>query len=511
MLVLCGVLAAQSASASPETAGEVRLGYVYTDEVGNRSVYQPTYNLYEGAALSLRDFRRQFTSGVRLHADLENITLKNRRMNAGISRSGLFGLDLTGSQYRRTYNFAGDHSTRRDQAAGQVWIKPVNEIKIFGGYGLTNKEGNIVEWFDPGDLSIARATDYQQQQYHAGLQVNHRGSMVRTEYRVSDFADRLAVANDRQTTRFRVVAVTPLPRFRNIQLNGGYQHFRHAIDALATRTSVNTVWGGGTWYLPQGYSLKYDFIFDRANNTGDLVATDNITQAAYAGKVWPGVGGVTLGYQLKINDDYDDEAQTDGFISTGWVKPHRKLTFKGQFGVQREEIKDGATLTGNEDLTRYAFTAAYQFDPLTLRLKHENKKRENDDIGSTADFKRLSADLVLVHRTLGELAGSYALARGDYDNSSSDRFEFTDHMLSGSWLSPAYHGLRGGVEGTYYRSKRDLNVESFSLRLTGSYEFIAGYRLGAGYAAHNFDDLLVNDGYYTANIVEMYISKSLSF
>lgn len=509
ILLLIGMaLLGSMASAASNVEGEVKLGYIYIDETGNLSIYQPTYNLEDGVAVSLENLRYQSAGGLRLHADLTNITLDNRRFSGGLSRSGLLSLNVWGSQYRRTYDFAGHNATRRDQYGGQTWLKPLRFVKVYGGYALIKKEGRQVEWFDPGDIIIPRATDYRQHRYHAGMQLNHNGSMIQAEFRRHDFNDQLNGLNDRQTTRYKVVAVTPLPKFRNIQLNSGFQHFRNALDTSGRRTSANTVWGGGRLFLPDGYSVKYSFIFDRAENSGDIVATDNITQAVSAGKTWRGRGGLSFGYQYKINDDYYDEARTDGLLASGWVMPYPQLALQGRFGMQKEEIKDGATLTGNEDLTRYSFSATYRPKPFTLRVKHENRKRENDDIGSTVDFDRLSADLVFARDALGELTGSYALLQGEFHNSDS-QFEFTDHILSGSWRSPLYHRLQAGVEGTYYRSKRDLDVESFSLRLTGSYMFIEGYHLGASYAAHNFDDLLVYDGYYTANIVEIYLSKSL--
>lgn len=500
-----------SASAAPKVGGEVKLGYVYTDEKGNLGVYQPTYNLYDGVAVSVEGFRYQFANGIRLTADLKNITLDNRQFRAGVTRNGLFGLNLSGVQYRRTYNFAGRSSTRRDQFGGQVWLKPLRQVKLYGGYALTNKKGELVEWFNPGNLTTARATDYRHHRYHFGAQVNHLGGMVRAEYGQADFNDQLTGANDRQTRRYKVIAVTPLPKYRNVQLNGGFQHFENEIDTLERELSANTVWGGARLLINGGYSLKYSFIFDRAQNTGELVATDNITQAFYAGKTWVGRGAVTLGYRYKINDNYFDEAETRGYYATGWLRPISLLTLKGEFGSQKEEVLEGATLTGDEDLTRYSLAATYKCNRGgRLRLKYDNKQQKNSDIGSTADFRRLAADVVSPTCALGQVTGSYSLIQGDYQNRDSE-FEFTDHLLGGSWSSPVYHQLQVGIEGSYYRSQRDLDSESFSLRLTGHYAFIEGYRLEVTYAVHNFDDLLVYDGYYTANIVGIYLSKNLSF
>jgi hypothetical protein len=506
----CLVVWAGSISMASEMDGEVKLGYVITDETGNRGVYQPNFNLYEGVALSLTGFRYQFDNGFRARADLQNITLKNRNMRAGLSRSGLMGLDLAMSQYRRTYNFDGDRKTRRDRIGGQLWVMPIRYVKVFGGYTRVAKSGDIVELYNPGVTDAVRETDYTQNRYNVGAQALYRGSMVQVEYRASDFDDQLNGTNDRKTERYQVIAATPVPFYRNIRLNGGFQHYRNSIDPRARRLSANTVWGGGRLFIRGGYSVQYSFIFDRAENTGDLVATDNITQAVYAGKVWQGIGGVTAGYQYSVNDDYYDEAEANGFFASGWVTPHPAWNFKADFGTRKEEITSGTTLTGDQDFSRYSLTATYRHDPATVRVKFENRQRDHSDIGSSVDFRRVTSDIVYDRDIPGTVTGSYSFAQGEYENTGGE-FEFVDHVLHGSWLSPEYRRFQGEVTATYYRSKQDLDVESFSIGLTGRYTFIPGYRFEVTYSAHNFDDLLYWDRqYYTANIVEMNLIKSLS-
>jgi len=431
-------------------------------------------------------------------------------MRVGVSRSGLLGVDLAMNQYRRTYNFEGDQATRRDQVGGQLWVKPIRYVKVFGGYTRVAKSGDALELFEPGYSGGIRETDYTQNRYNVGVQAMHKGSMVQAEYRTSEFSDQLNDTDDRKTERYKVVAVTPVPFYRNIQLNGGFQHFRNAIDSRASRTSANTVWGGGRLFIRGGYSLQYSFVFDRAENSGDLVATDNITQAVYAGKVWRGIGGLTAGYQYSVNDDYYDEAEANGFFVSGWVTPHPAWNFKADFGTRKEEIKSGATLTGDEDFSRYSLTAAYRRDPATIRVKFEDRKRDNNDIGSSVDFQRITSEIVLIRDIPGEVTGLYSYSLGEYENTGGE-FEFVDHVLHGSWLIPEYRRLQGEVTGTYYRSKRDLDVESFSVGFTGRYTFVPGYRIEVAYSAHNFDDLRYWDRqYYTANIVEINLIKSLS-
>ena len=510
LIAALGVVFIRAGSATA-TDGSVKLGYTYTDEEGNLGVYQPTFNLYEGVAVSLEDFAHEFANGLRVRGSLHNITLNNRRANATVGTRNLFGVDLTGAQYRRTYSFAGDRSTRRDQWSGQGWVKPLPQVKLYGGYGLVSRKGTAVEWFEPGLFASPQAVqsiDYDQHRYHAGVQANHEGSMLQAEMRRSDYRDQRVAANDRQTTRYRVVSVTPLPRYRSLVLNAGFQHFRNEITDAGRKLSANTVWGGERLFLPAGFTAKYSFVFDRATNAGDRAATDDITNAVYLGKTWTRRAGVAIGFQRRQHDDIADEVQGNGYYAAGWVKPIAAWTVKGEFGAQQDEVKQGVTLTGDEDRSRIGLTSQYEHRLGSVRLRYENRQRTNDDIGTAVDFQRVSGEITVVEGIPGRLSGSYAVAFGDYETTDQG-FAFRDHILGGAWESPVFHKLQAEVDGTYYRSQRDLDVESFSLRTVARYWFREEYHLEIGYRAHNFDDLLARDRYYTANIVNVSIVKKL--
>ena len=141
-----------------------------------------------------------------------------------------------------------------------------------------------------------------------------------------------------------------------------------------------------------------------------------------------------------------------------------------------------------------------------------NRKTENDDIGSSAEFIRAAADLSLVLEKYGQLNASYAYHDGDFENSGG-AFRFREQVVSGDLLSAAYYNLRAGFGGTYMRSKRDLDVESFLVRLTGIYSFMDDYKVEVVYSAFNFDDLAdpspIYNRYYTANVVQVTLAKEL--
>ncbi len=497
-----------AAGAAAQLHGTAKLGYIYTDEEGNFAAYQPTYNLYDGVDLSLENFSYYGDQGLRVRGDARHLTLKNRNVRADASYRHMAGVNLSYAQYRRNYSFAGDHSVRRDRSAGSIWIKPHRYVKIYGGYGLTNREGELVELFDPGITVTPHEVDYQHQYFHAGTQVNYQGSMIQGEYRVGDFTNELRPGDDRQSTRFRAVAITPFPRYHRIQLQGGFQHFEHEIDSLGQKLTANTGWGGGRLQLPLHFAVRYSFIFDRAENTGDIVETDNIVQSVDVTKAWPGLAQVTVGYQHAINDDFFDEAQANSFFVTGSWKPSSVVSFKGVFGLRAEEIKEGATLLGDEDRTRYRLSMTYTRDGGTMRLWVEDKRRENADLGSEVEFRRVATDLTLSKWIPGEVVGSYAFSQGDYDN-VEDEFTFEDHLLTGRYEVPVIKQLSVYAGGTYYRSKRDLYVEHFSVLLGGTIHIIPDYGLEVNYAAHNFDDFRAFRRYYTANIVQIMLVKEL--
>ena len=503
--------AALSTAAAPAYDGTLRIGATIVDEEGSRGVNQPTYNLYEGVGLSLENFQYRLDNGLRFDASLKNVTMNNRNLNLGLSRSGLFGVSMHNDQYRRTYSFSGDRFTRRSRTSGNAWFKPHEYIKVYGGLGTVDKHGDMVELFDPAGFNSVNAVDYTHTYYHAGLALGHDRDRVTVEYRGSEFTDNLAGSmNDRSSRRFRVVASTVIPRLRNLALNGGFQHYENRLELREDTLTANTVWGGARYFHRGGWSLRYSFIWDRARRTGDLAATDNISHAVFGDKVWRGNAGLTVGYRYKINDDVLDELQTDSYLISGWLRPSAAMTLRAGYGTETSEVQSGATLTGNRDFTRAWGSIRYRYDYGTIRLKVEDKSIENDDIGSTADYVKVATDMSVDYARYGTLTAGYSYYNGKYDNTDGG-FRFEEHVVSGDFMSSTYHGLQAGIGGSYMRSRLDVDVESSTLRFKGVYTFAPTYQVEAVYSAHNFDDFGDLSGiysrYYTANVVEINLLK----
>jgi len=511
VVLLAATLVAAAVTAEPEMSGDVRVGWTFTDEEGNEGVYQPNYNLYDGPVVSLEDFSYRMDNGMRIFGDLRNITLNNRNLMAGATRAGLFGITVRHNKYRRTYSFDGDKFTRRASTFGDVWFKPAKFVKLFAGYSNIIKEGDRVDLFEQFGTVDVTAVDYTQNQFHFGTQLNYKRNYLKAEYRQTGFTDDIVQLNDRNARRMRVTAVGQIPQLPFLLFNGGFQNYERTIDLSDDTLSANTVWGGARYFDRSGFSVRYSFIWDRAERTGDVVATDNIRNAIYAGKVWRGVGGVTLGYRYALNDDFFDEESTTGYYVAGWYRPVERLKLEANFGMDETEVDEGRTLVGQESFIRNRFAASYKTDLGTVRGTYSLRKTENEDIGSEATYGKFSVDVYAEKFGYGRFFGSYSFLDGDYTNDGGV-FEFRDHVIDADLYTTYFSMFEVGMGGTYYKSQQDLDVESFSLRVSGIYHFMPKHRLEATYSAHNFDnfnDPLPYTEYYTANVVNVSIIHEL--
>ncbi|PKK84262.1 MAG: hypothetical protein CVT49_04655 [candidate division Zixibacteria bacterium HGW-Zixibacteria-1] len=511
LIVSCAFLLTAGTSVLADGGGRVTVGYTYIDEEGNQSVNHGTFNQYEGVGLSLEKFNYLFDSGLRLKADLNNLTLNNRNAVIGLERSGLFGFRAYNNQYRRVYNFEGDSFTRRHNTGGTVWFYPHRYIRLFGGGEYVGNSGKMLPLFDLGGATPPQDVDYKQFCYNAGIRLNHRGGMFQAEYRAGEYHDDFKIERDQTRSRINLYGLIPVPGYEWLVLSGRFFHFETKYDDTEFKISTNQVRGGAMAKLSEKVLLNYYFIFDRTSSDSDIIATDNIAHAVYATYNWMNVAGLTAGYQYGINDDYEAQVTSNAYYFYGWLKPGRYFELRGEHGMRSESVDDGSRLIGDEDRSRFKFSAKYSKpENGFISIKYEGRNRENEQLGTEIDFTRLAIDAALIRKDYGNLSAGYAYSIGDYDNLET-AFEFADHIVYGDITSAEYRGFDAGFGVVYYRSLRDLDVESFSLHFKAGYNFMEDHRLEVKYNVDNFDDFLVRDNYYTSNIVEISLTKILSF
>jgi hypothetical protein len=501
-----------SAPAQGENGGEIKVGYTFIDEVGNRSVNQATFNDYEGLGLSFERFKYTLNNGFRLRADLNNITLNNRNMTLGLGKPGLFGIEVHNDQFRKMYDFEGGAYTRRHKTGGSIWFYPHRYLKVFGGGAFIGRSGTTIDLLNSDAYAAITDVDYTQQSFNAGVKGNYLGGMLQFEYRGTEFEDKISSVRDQTRNQVRFDGMMPAPYFQRLIITGGYKHFESKFSKSKFGISANTVWGGARIKILPTLNASYNFLFDRTSSDSDFVATDNISHGVYLNYENPHKTGVTIGYQYGINDDYEDEVQAGSYYFSGFCRAINNFEFRAEYGIKNENVKDGVRLLGDEEQTRHKISAKYTNSKLgSLGIKYESKNRTNDQIGSEVDFRRFATNFsITLQGKYPNFSGGYSYSDGQYANRDMS-FEFRDHLIYGNIESKECKHITMGVGGQYYRSKRDLNLESFMLHFQAAWEFMKGHRIEAIYKIHNFDDFLYTDRYFTANIVEMNLIKELSF
>lgn len=492
--------------------GTTRIGYTFTDIEGNHGVHQPTFNLYEGVAFTLEQFRYQWDNGLRLSANIVNPFLNNRRLGIGFGKTGIGGLNLNHTSYRRTYGFDGAVFTRRQVTSTSAWLRPVRYLRLYSGFGYTDKHGRSLNFFEPEPGTGINETDYSRVSFQGGVEFKHRRSYAQVEYQMADFRDDMNTRNDRKSQRLRLTFYSPIPKYENVVVSGGFQHFTNKLENTIDTLKANTFWGAARYGHKLGYHLRYSVMFDRARRTRDLTSTDNIIHRIHAGKTWRGRGGLTAGYGYRLNDDAKVKRSGDEYSLTGWFRPIDDLMLRVGIDFESDVVDSGRVLTGDRDFARHWLSAKYRVDSGFIRFKLEDRQKNQDDIGSSADFIRLSSDFSISIKKFGDVIASYAYGYGEYSNSLGV-FEYAEHTISGEVFSREYRRFQAGFRGMYYHSQRNVDVESFTLEFTGRYGIFKKTKLEFVYSVHNFDDLNdpaeFYDQYYTANVVTAVIVYEL--
>ncbi|MDF1544189.1 MAG: hypothetical protein P1R58_03700 [bacterium] len=499
-------------SAIADGGAELKLTYVDMDEEGNLAVNHNTFNQYDQSfQISLNNMSVLMANDVRLSANLSNISVNNRNLSARLYKRGLFSLSATNKQYRRQYGFSGDRFTRRRSTTLKADITPIKSLKLFGGLAFTGKEGNEMIALSPVRDTIFSSSDYLYGNYHGGLQAYCPFGTVRAVYRRGEFMDDLDFSLDRKSETVDISAFSRIPSYHQVMLSAGFITRYDEIYDRALRIDRDQLWGAMRWNLQKSASFEYRLLSASVEDGVDSVTTDHIVHKLSAGKKFNGYGGLRAGYQLSNAKDDVDELESNGFMVSGWLDYVENLLLKARLFVRNNEVTKGATLIGDEDFTRSAFSAKYALGSwVTLSSKYESRVRKNDDLGSRVDYSSVSSSVDLDLEDLATLSFSYGYYLGEYQNNSdSVDYEFADNIIRAEIKPVPIDKVEFKVGVSYLRGHRDQDTEKLNADFAGTYDFGMNHYLQLRYTIATYDDFMVSQNYYTANIIEVSFIKGL--
>jgi len=502
---------ALSVAMAQNGSGDLKIGYTYIDEEGNRSLSQTSFNYYDGVSVSVEDFHYRFKNGFRVRSDLRNINRDNRNLSIGFEKSGRFGADIKSNRYRRVYDFEGDSETKRDLTGANVWFYPSRFLKVYALGSFNSVSGEMRGLFDPAISSISETIDYDRSKYGVGVMFKHLGRMFQAEYNTISYTDNLDESLNQSRERVKLYGYFPVPEYDWLTLSGMLERFETKYDATGFALEATTAKGSVSAELIPDLTATYITYFTRAGSDSDFVKTDNLAHLIYFSYGYQKRLNLTAGYQYDVNDDYEDVVESDSYYLSGRFNPLEEFELSGLYGRRIEEVDEGARLVGDEDRTRFKLQGKFDKKKKgSLMVGVENREREYERLGSEADYVRYFAQSTLENLEYFNISAGYSYSKGDYDNSGVD-FEFESQQVNLSINSREYKHLTGGFGLNYFRSKLDLDTENINLMFTGAYHFKGGHRAEITYRVFNFDDFLFLDQYYTENIVEINLIKSFSF
>ncbi len=498
---------------------DIKVGYISTDETGNGSVNQETFNINDGFAFSITNLLYQTTNGVKFSANLTNANLENRNLRFNSSKSGLFSISAYNNKYRRNYNYDKTINTTRDSYGFQSSIIASQHIRFFGGYAMTDKEGSSLTNIDFMNDTSLFITDYRHTSYNLGVQGFHELGNLRVAYQNSNFEDKTTLALDRESKQLTISGFAKIPKLKDVYLSGGYIYRTDTETKFDTELKTNQLWSGVKYHFLKNHTLEYRFKFARTDNSSQLVETDNWVNSITLGKKWKKSGGLRVGFENRIVDDLVNRSETNMLIVDGWYKLGTNLLFRGKASTRSKDIPTGSTLLGDESITRHLFSVRYTdktYGNLTLRIDTRIRKNNDEGVNTQIDYTSLSSILNLKNKPYGSLNITYSYYIGEFENrdfitGSNKSYEFSDHVVSGTINPNSYKNFDFSFGGTYYRSRRNHDKEKFSLNFIAKYSLPKEHLIELKYDIFNYDDYMLNRNYYTGNIVEINIIKGIKF
>jgi hypothetical protein len=160
--------------------GNVRVGGIIEDEVGDRTLMQETFNIHEGVTFTKLHLNGRFNRDTHLYFDADNITMDGRRAQLDFRRTGLGRFR---SRYDESdYLFDPDGSvlaTRRDWWSTLSYM-PRKWLWISGDYGLQTRRGDRIGYPDSAASALGTAYDSNLNRWRVEVQGNHsRGVSAR--------------------------------------------------------------------------------------------------------------------------------------------------------------------------------------------------------------------------------------------------------------------------------------------------------------------------------------------
>jgi hypothetical protein len=498
------MIVAFGASSSYATTldGTVKVGGIILDEEGDRSAVQETYDVYDGFAVSQVRMNGLFNGGNSFLLDVRDVNLDSRQGSFVYRIPQRLRLSAAYDQHRHVFDPArAVTSDRRDFNVGAE-VTAGRWFGASGSFGRLTREGDRLP-FPTGTESVLgarydNALTVGQIAVHG--QKDRRGAAL--SYRISDFRNELDALGDRTGHVVSARVFTPdffYDKWTHM-LRGAYG-VRQLPDRDVDYTFANVQYTGIV-EPAAAWQLRYNFEGNRVDHETTGLKTDRFVNTLDAVYFYPR-GRILAGYGHEINDD--DRSLTSYHSWRAGVTYRRgsrigvKLDYAGRVKNDQEDL----TLLKDVEASRIRGSLQFQpMDRLDVGGSYTKRQRELPDIDVKVDGDVATGFGRYEIRPWGSIAIDYSYANDEYRDLAG-RFDSESHFVTGRAELTRIKNLRLAGGGTYMDIGRDLDIEKSSAFVEASYKVRGGYGLEVRYNVYNYDDYILIDRYYTANVVRI--------
>ncbi|MCP4573588.1 MAG: porin [bacterium] len=502
ILVIALALAAfaSSAATAVDLGGTIKLGGVVKDEEGDRSTTPETFGFEEGFTLSQVDLDGSLGRRSFFHLDMRDITLRNGRARFDLRMADAGRLWFRYNRHRQVYDAAGSvHSDRFDYRGG-LTLTPTRWLDVTGNYGYQERDGDRLSHPERTASFLGAGYDYQLNTARVEADLHRDGRHAVFAYDHTKFSDAQSALHDRQGRLFSVRFSGTDFHFGDVlshQLNVDVGE--QELQTAGTKTMLTALQYLGTVRPRRDFQFRYRLYLGRTDDEAshletDLVRNDfDLTWYGKAGQLHGGYGYVT-------NDDRHLTSYHAWRLG-GKVHWDRRVRLKADY-ASSEKTEDAAR-TLLRDSEAHRLRVGLEGDPTdyaTVGVGFQEREREFPLLDVEASGRRWHAFGRLHEAGHGGLYVDYAFSDDEYTDLDGG-FQATNHSVTARLDLEYFDDLYLATGLTWLDVGQDLDIEKSILMFEGRYDLLEDYFVEVKYNVYNYDDYVLVDRYYTANVV----------
>ncbi len=518
--VLFALAAAGTARADSTSVwnGNVRVGGIIKDETGDLSVMQETFNIHDGVAITKLYLNGRFNRDTHLFFDADNLTQAGRRATLDLRRTGLGRFRSRYDESDFIFDPAGAvQSTRRDWWSS-LSFTPNRSFAVSGDYALQTRRGDRLGYPNDVQSNLGDAYDSNLNRWRAQVEGNH-GSGVGGAFAYDGVAlrDGLDARRNRDGTLFSANLRLPGVVFDNLTHVVRGSVGTSKLPTSGTSFDVMSIQYTGVAQVWRPLRLKYRFYGVQVEDDAAHNQTDRWINDFDAEYHWR-AATVSGGYGWEAWDDDFSVTTYHNWRGALYLRhPKQKISGSVSYATRNKEDEEDRTLLKDTEYTRSeAKIDARPIAGLSLGGRVAERTREMPDIGSEAEGLAASAyanyrydysrDAGVIATTLGV---DYRYADDDYDDIVGE-YHVTSQFVTGRIDLDIYQKITAAAAVHFITLDEDMDIEKSILSFELAYTFRKSYDAKVKYNVYNYDDFLVADRFYTANVVWIDFGYALS-